>query len=276
MLRIGEGTALNLLRELRNIGAITKRGEGFAVRPSLKSESSFKKFIRSRLESHVIVRALRATTHGRIDHEHVVAAIREAYTGFSFTEKTWGTYARFFVAWLRYCDLDLGKRLAAVPRRSKSEPEVYTPQSRPDKVIELLAALEQTAPQIQRPRERRADKLLYDLKALGVLTYGGDRIYLTRTGDSLLKVTGRDRLRMLSELAVRMPKIRAAVESQQAVEDGKRTSFDDGISRVLDKITSLSYRTLTKTILRSWARFVIKNNPSRVGGTDGGKKDRQA
>jgi hypothetical protein len=115
-LGVEEGTALNLLRELRNIGVITGTGDQFSVQSTIDTEDNFKSFMRTRLSSHVIVHALRGLGVDRIEHSHLRDAVKASYPSLRFTDKTWGTYASFFAAWLRYCEMDLGRRLAFDPR----------------------------------------------------------------------------------------------------------------------------------------------------------------
>ena len=260
-LGVGEGTALNLLREMRSIGAVAKHGDHFVVRTGIDSEASFQAFMKNRLGSHVVVRALRKKGTERIEHEHLTQAVRDAYRGFTFTDKTWGTYASFFGAWLRYCDIDLGRRLAFDPRTRGTDPKTYTPQSRPDRVLEMLEVLASASEPIQRPTDKKTEKPLYDLKALGLLTYGGNRIYLTRIGKALLNLDREDRPSAVGDLALNAPKVRAAVEALRAEESGDADSFEAGLESLLHQVRSPSYRKVTTAVLKAWARFIAQHVP---------------
>jgi len=258
-LGFSEGTALNLLRELRNFGAVTKGGPGFAVRAGVDSEAAFKEYIGARLDNHVVVRALRQSGKERIDLDDIARALRTTYSNLSFSAKTWSTYASFLTAWLRYCDIDLGRRLAAEPRKRTISIETFTPQSRPDKLLEILHWLSAEQDPIDRPTDKRFEKPLYDLKVFGVLIYIRDTIYLTRVGKTLLKAEAYRWPSSLAGLAVASPKIRRAAEAMAADDAEPTVSFEDRISDLLDNINSRSYRSLTCAVLKSWARFVNRN-----------------
>jgi conflict system STAND superfamily ATPase len=178
MLHVSEGTALNLLRELRNFGAVTKSGAGFAVRAGIDSEPAFKEYIGARLNNHVVVRALRQSGKDRIALGDIAHALRTANSNLSFSTKTWQTYASFLTAWLRYCDIDLGRRLTAEPRSRSIDIETFTPQARPEKLLEILDWLANKQEPISRPSDKRLEKPLYDLKVFGILTYVRDRTNL--------------------------------------------------------------------------------------------------
>jgi hypothetical protein len=259
ILHVTEGTALNLLRELRNFGAVIKSGPGFAVRVGIDSESAFKEYIGSRLNNHVVVRALRQSGKERIDLEDIARALRTTNSNLSFSPKTWLTYAAFLTAWLRYCDIDMGRRLAAEPRKRKIDIEAFTPQSRPEKLLEILTLLSNLQEPISRPSDKHFEKPLYDLKVLGVLFYIRDRIYLTRIGKTLLKAESSRWPSLLAGLALESPKILKATHALVAADSDMTISFEAGISDILDSIKSGSYRSVTRTVLRSWARFVNKN-----------------
>lgn len=258
-MRVSEGTALNRIRELRNFGAVTKSGSGFAVRTGIDSESAFKKYIGDRLDNHVVVHALRQSGKERIDLGDIAYTLRTTYSNLSFSKKTWLTYASFLATWLRYCDIDLGRRLAAEPRKRSIDIETYTPQSRPEKLLEILGWLSTKQDPIPRPSEKHFEKPLYDLKVFGILIYIRDRIYLTRVGTNLLKAEKSSRASLLAHLAIASPKIRSAATALVAADSDSTVSFEGGIRDILDSIDSRSYRSLTRTVLKSWARFVNKN-----------------
>lgn len=259
MLRVTEGTALNLFRELRNFGAVTKSGSGFAVRAGIDSESAFKKYIGARLDNHVVVRALRQSGKDRLDLDDLARALRITNSNLAFSAKTWLTYASFLTSWLRYCDIDLGRRLAAEPRKRSIDIKAFTPQSRPERLLEAMSWLTNQQDPISRPSDKRFEKPLYDLKVFGVLIYSRDRIYLTRTGSTLLKSEASRWPSLLASLAVASPKIRRAADALAAADSDLTISFEAGISDILDSILSSSYKSVTRTVLKSWARFINRN-----------------
>lgn len=255
-LHVSEGTALNLLRELRNFGAITKSGSGFAVRDGILSEDDFKEYIGGRLQNHVVIRTLRQSGKDRIELSDITRALQVTNSNLSFSQKTWQTYATFLTTWLRYCDIDLGRRLAAEPKNRSIDIQAYTPQCRPEKLLEVLGWLASNEDPISRPSDKAFEKPLYDLKVLGVLTYVRDRIYMTRLGNTLLKAERVRWATILADLAVASPKIRVAADALAATDDDSSLAFESGISEILNGISSPSYRSVTRMVLKSWARFV--------------------
>ncbi len=261
ILEISEGTALNLIRELRNVGVLTREGDSFVVSESISSEMDFKNYMHNRLSDHVVVQTLRRSGDELINHGQITQTLMQEYSSFSFEQKTWETYANFLVGWLRYCDIDLGGRLIADTSKKGIDPLAYTPQSRPERLLEVVADLATQEDPIARPSEREFDKPLYDLKALGVLTYRHDRIYITRVGSDLLKAPADTRHKILARLAIQTPKIRLSTFALSRSDQDGTVDFEDCISEILNGISSSSYRTVTRHVLKSWARFVIDNAP---------------
>ncbi|MFC1502499.1 restriction endonuclease [bacterium] len=256
-----EGTTLNHIRELRNIGVVVLHGDLFSVRERIQSEEDFKKYMKARLEQHVVINLLRKSSLEVIDNNELSATLRSEYTNFDFTDKTWATYGRFLVAWLQYCDIDLGGRLVAEPSKHASiDQYAYTPQSRPEKVLEIVTALLiDKGRSMPRPKERKYDKPLYDLKAFGLLTYRQNEIILTKKGIDMVQRKPEIRALLLARSASKLPKIRKAVSALSANIKHPNESFEDGIADILDSMPSVSYRKVTKHVLRSWASFILKH-----------------
>lgn len=255
-----EGTALNRARELRHLGVVTKVGETYQVRPSIRSLDDFKRYMYSRLNEHIVVRALRKIPGDTITYEDVVNALRGNFKGYGFSDKTWRTYAGYLIAWLRYSGLDFGRRLTTATGRKVTSKEIsadaYTPQWRPDKAVEIFLSFKGQVDPIKRPRT--LDKGLYDLKALGLIIYEGDFVYLTKRGIALSRLNDIAARREIARLALSTPKIRAAYDAlrMSRVSDGLK--FEEALAPVLDAIPSASYRKTTMNVLRSWARFVFE------------------
>ncbi|WP_437609946.1 ATP-binding protein [Sorangium sp. So ce834] len=255
-LGVSEGTALNHLRELRNVGAVSKRLDRYVVRDDVRSEEDFRAFMKKRLEKHIVVRLLRAQG-GDILPADVIAALKRGYSSFTFAQKTWAAYAEFFVAWARYCGLSILARLSSAPARRGQGEAFYTPQLRPEKLLEFLRSLPQNEFRFRRSKER--SKQLYDLKSLGVLLYTPTEVVLTPLGRRVVAARPKAMARMIATAAVAKPKIAVAVSAEAESSKDPNVSFEDGVRSLLEDIDSSSYRNVTRHILRAWARFILEH-----------------
>lgn len=243
-----EGTALNRLRELRYLGAVTKNGDYYRVRPGLKSLDDFKNFIHDRLTEHIVARSLRQLPGDTISHPDVVDALKANFKGYGFGNNTWETYASYFIAWLRYAGLDFGRRLNMSPRPSGLAAVV--PQWRPEKDCDLLFSFRGQSDKI--PRSKALEKGFYDLKSLGLLQYEGKTVALTKRGLTVLKLGDLHARQEIARLALSIPKV------QQAYE---RLKMSHGEFLDLSSITSGmsdSYRKVATGVLKAWARFIFQ------------------
>lgn len=246
-----EGTALNRVRELRYLGAVTKVGELYHVRPTINSTKDFKEHIYERLNTHVVVRTLRKSTKDLITSDDVVEALQLNFRGYDFTKKTWDTYANYFVSWLRFAGIDFGRRLVDSSLISAAS-DAFTPQWRPEKDIEIFLSF-RNKDDVEVVKEIR--KGLYDLKALGLLTYQGTKIILTKRGKILLRSDEKSIRRDIARFALDIPKIYRSYEALQKSKDNN-SKFEDILSPILNAIPSPSYRKVTMNVLRSWGKFV--------------------
>ncbi len=258
---VSEGTALNRLRELRNIGAIVKTDEYYSSRSRVKTEDDFKTFIKERLEQHVIVNELSKLKSDIITEIIISAVLIREYSNFKFSKKTWQTYGKFFGIWLKYCEIDFGGRLVVSnTKRRTIDSNTYTPQTRANRVLNTINYVID-AKSGKRPTERKYDKPLYDLKALGFLMYEGDKLFLTPKGLQLFDAPIKERSRLLALQALRVDKIKKAVDALELENNDPSKTFSDSVKNMLDYIGSDSYRELTKSVLKNWARFVLDNIP---------------
>jgi len=249
-IRVKKGTLLNWVRELRHLGAVTKVEGRYLLRPSIKSLDDFKTYMNERLNSHIVVRSLRNVSADIVTQDHVINALRENFKGYGFAQKTWATYANYLIAWLRYSGIDFGHRLINMPTRVGS----FTPQWRPETDIALFLSLKDKSSPILRPKN--VDKGLYDLKALELLYYEGQFLYLTKRGLTLLKQDESSIRKEIARLALLIPKIRVAYFAFQESIKGGEPKFDELLAPVLSSITSTSYREITTNVFKAWAKFI--------------------
>jgi len=249
-IRIKKGTLLNWVRELRHLGAVTKVEGRYLLRPSIKSLEDFKIYMNERLNSHIVVRTLRMVSADTITQEHVINALHENFKGYGFAKKTWATYANYLIAWLRYSGIDFSHRLISIPTRVGS----YTPQLRPERDISIFLSLKDKSIPIIRPEN--VDKGLYDLKALELLYYEGQFLYLTKRGLTLLKQDELSIRKEIARLALLIPKIQAAYVALRESQRSDVAKFDELLAPVLKPITSTSYKEVTTNVLKAWAKFI--------------------
>jgi hypothetical protein len=178
--RLSEGTALNRLRELRYLGAVTKAQDQdrYTIRPTIRNEDDFKTFMRGRLEEHILARTLTRLEGDAISHEDVVEALRLVFKRYSFRAKTWRTYASYFIGWFRYAGVDFGRRLRFLPVRAGGVAS-FIPQWRPEKDYEVLLRFKGLG-RISRTKD--LEKPLYDLRVLGLIENDGHDAALTKRG----------------------------------------------------------------------------------------------
>jgi hypothetical protein len=246
-----EGTALNRIRELRYMGAITKQGDHYIVRASLRSVDEFRSFMRDRLNEHVVVTALRKYSGPSISHQAVIESLKASFKGYGFGSKTWETYASYFTAWLRYAGVDSGLKLADVARRSIG-PVGFIPERRPDQDCDVFFSFR--AQEDTFPRTKSIEKPLYDLKALGLVVYAGKTVVLTKRGIAVLKLDDDEARQEIARLALSLPKIRQAYDALKESRND-RSVFDDNLAPLLSLIRSDSYRKVAAMVLKAWARF---------------------
>lgn len=262
----------NRLRELRQLGVLVKRDNVYAIRPGINSLDETITYIRGKLEAHVVAMDLRAARSAPITHSAMVDTLKHRYAAYNFSDKTWDIYASYLAGWMRYAKVDIASRI--VLERSGTSGESYTPQLSPE---EVLAGFQELAfPQGIAQRPVGKDKLLYDLKNLGLITYSGQLVSLTKTGKSC-KDLHLTRLKpRLAELACNAMKILysariikrdesvAVIGPTRRIRRRKEDGFVIGIKTILTDIKSNVYLNKTINLLRAWGIFVVTHSPESI------------
>jgi hypothetical protein len=250
--RLSEGTLLNRVRELRHLGLLLRESGEFAVRPSVGTMEDADNYIRAKLDAHVVISDLRRSTPEVITHRQVRDTLRARYRTYRFSAKTWGMYASYMMAWMRYANIDLGGRLSEA---TTHDPQSFTPQMTAPKVVAAFLALPFREGSV--PLTRDTYKLVYDLKALGLVTYSGGVVHLTRKGRVCYGLPRHQAEAAIAKCALETVKIAEAVRLVRASPDMGRAAFAERLSPVLREIRSSVYRSKTVTVLRSWAELVV-------------------
>lgn len=251
-----EGTVLNRVRELRYLGAVSKVKGLYHSRPTIKSIDNFKSYMAERLKAHRVVKTLSGLTDDTITQTDVINALRNNFKGYGFADKTWATYANYLISWLHYSGIDFGRRLSVGKQLLKGRLEAFTPQWRPEKDIALFTSFKGFETSIL--RKSSMDKGLYDLKALGLLTYEGKYISLTKRGITLLKMNERSVSKQIAEFAIEIPKISFAYEAFLKSSKVNAPKFDEILAPAISNISSELYRKVTVSVLKAWAKYISK------------------
>lgn len=252
---VSEGTLLNRLRELRHLGLLSRDQDWFVVRPGITSMEEVVEYLTSRLDAHVVVSTLRKSQTELVTHAFVVEVLKARYPTYQFCQKTWGIYASYLTAWMRYVAINLSGRL--VGPSVLPSPESFTPQLLADKVVDGFFNLEFSAGSA--PRKQGTNKLIYDLKALGLVTYTRDSIFLTPRGRSCLQLPRDQAFSEIASYAYDTAKIEYAVELLRSDPAQNRRDFAEGLTDLLAGINSRVYKGKVITVLRSWAEYVVRN-----------------
>ncbi|MGA2887122.1 MAG: restriction endonuclease [Terracidiphilus sp.] len=258
-----EGTALNRLRELRYLGAVTKAQDEdrYTIRPTIRNEEDFQAFMRVKLQEHILARSLMRLESDSISHDDVIEALKVAFKRYSFGSKTWSTYASYFIAWFRYAGVDFGRRLRLTPKRAGGA-AAFIPQWRPEKDCEVLLLFKGLGRIL---KTKDLEKPLYDLRVLGLIENDGPDAMLTKRGTGVLQNDDKGIRAQLALVALGLPKVRMASEAWMKDRIGDARGFEAIISPALNAIPSNSYRKVARAVLKAWGRFIVEElNPQVI------------
>lgn len=258
---ISEGTVLNRMRELRHLGILSKDRDVFVIRPNMQKLDDCVAYVRDRLDKHVVVSALRGLKEDSITHRLVKDKLKENYPTYGFSSNTWRIYANYMISWMRYSNISLGGRLIDQSTRVQT-PESFTPQLQAEKTIDAFMRLD--FKDGATTRDATMDKLIYDLKGLGLVNCTSDTIHLTPKGRRCRELDTPSALSLLAEYACQMVKIRRAAEILKTNPSISKQQFRILIAPLLSDISSRIYKNKTITVLKSWGDFVICHAPNAV------------
>lgn len=251
----------NILRELRNVGLIKKDGDYFQIcRQDIKDDKSLKEYLKAKLDRHTAYIRLRDSEQKSIDLKDIVSTFRQIFK-LSFAEKTWDTYGNYFISWLNFVGLDFNGRLTPTLKKGVRSfdqypnRETFTPQSRPQKIIEVfLNVVDKKITNFE-----KAYHELYDLKALGLISYSGHNISLTDKGITASRIIGTNDLnKLISEQALQTKKIREAVNYLSTNPTFSSKAFADALANIFSGM-SKNYKKQTVSVLFAWAKFVYSS-----------------
>lgn len=246
-----KNTLDNNLRELRSFNIIEYNGDKYKLKDENfnLSEEYFKKFMRNKLEKHTFYMELLKIKDKQIDLNELIEIITlKVNTGSSYSKKTLSDYAQLFLNWLNYVELSIGNINPELLRKTRNE-NSFTPQEKPNRTLEFFDNLNDEE---QYTKEQK--KFLYDLKALGLITYKNFKVKLTSLGIEAKK----DRT-VIYINALKTHKIKYSFLKFCENPDVKARNFKDIISDLIDETQHKTYATSTARKLYDWAKLIYDN-----------------
>ena len=246
-----KNTIDNQLRELRSFDLIKYENDKYKLKDKDfdLSEENFKKFMKEKLEKHTFYMELLKIKDMQINLKALMEIITDKVnTGRNYSQKTLSNYAQLFLNWLNYTELSIGNIQPELFRKTRNE-NTFTPQERPSRVIDFFENLSDNE-----QFSKESNKFLYDLKALGLITYKNHKVKLTSEG----VMAKEDRL-IIYKNALKTHKINFAYTKLCTKPDIKARNFKELISELIDDTQHKTYATSTSRKLYDWAKLIYDN-----------------
>ncbi len=258
----GIRTLDNILRELRSVGLIRKVGDYFQLGQSgiSATEEDFKKYMSKKFETYTpYLKLSNLEENKEIGISEIVSALKGIFRGTSFTEKTWRTYAKYLISWFQFTNLDIQDGLVGLKSgvQRVDNRETFTPQQGPKKDIDVFCNL---TDQSKIDNFSMLYNSFYDLKSIGLITYSGNKIYLTEKGKLTLKKVGkREFEKSIAIAALKTKKIKQAAKYFFEHPKCTRTELGEALSDLTSNIKSEIYKKQVNYALYAWAKFIYNN-----------------
>jgi hypothetical protein len=256
---VAEGAALNLLRELRNIGLIEYKEGNYHIKNTsqIVSLETFTSYLHDKLQKHTFVLELHKIENRPIIFEDIFNLIRTKIKGTVFSEKTLLTYSQIFSSWLHAAEIKLNIDSSII--KSSRNAFSYTPQSKPEEVISFFLKLSNG---VEVENTKQNIKLLYDLKSLGLLANSRNIIAFSDIGKA---ANQNKNIQNIIECALKTDKIRTAFDKINDNPSIKSRKFKDKIPDLLEGINSEVYKNRTARNLFLWGRYIYDNKRGSSG-----------
>lgn len=260
---IGAKTLGNVLRELRMVGLVQKIDDSFqkSLFNISATDEGFKNFMHEKFSRYTPYQKLKQINSEIITYSDIVLILKDTFKASSFAEYTWETYAKILASWFDFAYLDIMDRFPEYKKTKKSRDQPYKdflPNKRPKKDIEFFCELKLG---LQIEDYKKIQNPLCDLKNLGLIKYQNKVVSLTDTGKLIKsKVETPDFEKLIANEAVKTTKIAQASDYFFSHPECSRQEFGEGISNILDNISSEEYRVRSRDILYSWAKFIHENH----------------
>lgn len=253
---VNTGSGDNLMRELRNIGLVQFKDGRFSLKEDSFTikEENFKQYLKNKLQNHSFYLELQKIQDKEIaldDISNIIIA--KIKTGRQYKSKTLLDYSQNFINWLNYAELTLPTLKHKILQKAKNV-NTFTPQEKPKNVINYFKGI------IDFQEYTKKDlKFLYDLKALNLLTYRDNKIYLTTDGKNAKK-NDDDFNNIICRNALKAEKIKIAVNIYKQNLGTKSKDFRKLIPHLLEGISSKVYLQSTSRKLYEWANYIYNNS----------------
>ncbi|MFZ5950860.1 MAG: AAA-associated domain-containing protein [Candidatus Rifleibacteriota bacterium] len=252
---VAEGAALNLLRELRSLGLINYKNNLYYLKSSIRnvSEKSFKDYIKEKLTKHSFTIALKKISNREISLLDLIRIIKSKIKTKTYSDRTLETYAQIFFGWIDFLDLGNLNVNPAVLSSAKNAFS-YTPQMYPIEVEAFILSFGKI--DLENPT-KKVNKLIYDAKSLGLLSYSKNRIQLSDLGQKAVNGTELERKSIFAEQAQKTEKIRFAHDVLRNHSGISSRTFKSLIAQILDGLNSQVYINKTSRALFLWASYIV-------------------
>ena len=212
------------------------------------------------------VKKLNNLENKEIGISEIVSTLKDIFRGTSFTEKTWRTYAKYLISWFQFANIDLQGRLVGLKKgrygvtgelQQFSNQDTFTPQQRPKKDIDVFCKL---IDQSKIDNFKRLYKSFYDLKSIGLITYYGNKVYLTEKGELILKIIGKKEFEKLIAIeALKAKKVKQSAKYFFEHPKCTRKELGEALSASFSNIKSEIYKKHVNNVLYAWAKFIYDN-----------------
>ena len=260
-----EGTILNSLRLLRDLGLIKQKDDGYILRydDMVVNEDSFKNYIHNKLLKHIIYLEMQKREGQIIELPDLTEIIRHKFKGRNFSEYTLEVYAKDFLNWITFAEIEISN----ISNKIKNDPngsitykpnnlKTFVPQNDFEEIIKLFKSLKNEQKYIY---SSKLYKSLYDLKSLGLITYFKNTIYITTLGKSMINIPEQDFIKNICSEALKLEKINRSYNIIKANPEISQTEFKNMVDDILLRVKNSIYRSNTNRNLYNWGRFIYKN-----------------
>lgn len=136
----------NIFLELRNLGLIHKieNQDSYKVTNNVEvSKESFTDFITNKLYNNTIYQKILKWPGKSISATDIADILKDTFKGYTFQDKTWDTYAKTFISWLLFSNLDLKIQIIEPKKGRQKGSNSLILRNSPTQVLKAIKTLEQ-------------------------------------------------------------------------------------------------------------------------------------
>ncbi|MCB0537880.1 MAG: restriction endonuclease [Ignavibacteriae bacterium] len=258
-------TIENCIIDLRSLGILRKseNTDSFELaRQDIEVTSDgFKNFISNKLKSNTVY--LRASKiKGSITNEDIIKILVEIFRGYSFQDKTWRSYANYFLNWFDFSNLDVSSRVIVVGKGKGKKVIFYKTiveqrkkavlRNSPDQIVQALINLD-----VEKV-ELLSASMLRDLALLDFLSFSNEEFI---GNDELRNVLNNkiDPEKAVAKNSLKIRKIKSLYDYLTInVIDMKPHQVLSNFPELFDKSLKGSSKKIYAGGILSWAKFASK------------------